>query len=78
MLGEIGLMHVELLPEIVPSLINVLSDGTPAVARQAITSGIHLFRCVLEKVSIQVILYVERYLMLSNGVFDSTAQVTFL
>ncbi|BFG36416.1 hypothetical protein CerSpe_226900 [Prunus speciosa] len=53
MLGEIGLMHVELLPEIVPSLINVLSDGTPAVARQAITSGIHLFRCVLEKVSIQ-------------------------
>ncbi|KAB2621940.1 symplekin [Pyrus ussuriensis x Pyrus communis] len=53
MLGEIGLMHVELLPEIVRSLINVLSDGTPAVARQAITTGIHLFRCVLEKVSIQ-------------------------
>ncbi|KAM0991477.1 hypothetical protein ACFX2C_009854 [Malus domestica] len=53
MLGEIGLMHVELLPDIVPSLIDVLSDETPAVARQAITSGSNLFRCVLEKVSIQ-------------------------
>ncbi|XP_068317168.1 uncharacterized protein [Pyrus communis] len=53
MLGEIGLMHVELLPEIVRSLINVLSDGTPAVARQAITTGIHLFRCVLENLTFQ-------------------------
>lgn len=53
MLGEIGLMHVDFLPEIVPSLINVLSDGTPAVARQAITSGSDLFRCVLEKVALQ-------------------------
>ncbi|XP_068340076.1 uncharacterized protein [Pyrus communis] len=53
MLGEIGFMHVELLPDIVPSLIDVLSDETPAVARQAITSGSNLFRCVLEKVSIQ-------------------------
>lgn len=54
MLGEIGLVHVDLLPEIVPSLINVLSDDTPAVARQAITSGSELFRCVLEKVALQV------------------------
>nr|XP_011466471.1 PREDICTED: uncharacterized protein LOC101312467 [Fragaria vesca subsp. vesca] len=53
MLGEIGLLHVDLLPEIVPSLINVLSDGTPAVARQAITSGTELFRCVMEKVALQ-------------------------
>ncbi|XP_024187491.1 uncharacterized protein LOC112192134 [Rosa chinensis] len=53
MLGEIGLMHVDFVPEIVPSLINVLSDDTPAVARQAITSGSELFRCVLEKVALQ-------------------------
>lgn len=60
MLGEIGLMHVDFLPEIVPSLINVLSDGTPAVARQAITSGSDLFRCVLEKVALLVTLSVEQ------------------
>jgi symplekin len=46
---------VEFLPEIVPELINVLSDGTPAVARQAIASGIELFRLTLEKVTIQVL-----------------------
>ncbi|XP_059462379.1 uncharacterized protein LOC132191403 isoform X1 [Corylus avellana] len=52
-IGEIGLKHVEFLPEIVPELIAVLSDGTPAVARQAIASGIELFRSTLEKVTIQ-------------------------
>jgi hypothetical protein len=38
-------------------LISVLSDGTlaPAVARQAIASGIELFRLTLEKVTIQVL-----------------------
>lgn len=46
---------MEFLPEIVPELINVLSDGTPAVARQAIASGIELFRLTLEKVTIQVL-----------------------
>lgn len=53
MIGEIGLKLFELLPEIVPVLITVLSDGTPAVARQAIACGIELFRSVLEKVAIQ-------------------------
>lgn len=46
---------MEFLPEIVPELIAVLSDGTPAVARQAIASGIELFRSTLEKVTIQVL-----------------------
>ncbi|XP_050380986.1 uncharacterized protein LOC126798167 [Argentina anserina] len=53
MLGEIGLVHVDFVPEIVTSLINALSDDTPAVARQAISSGSDLFRCVLEKVALQ-------------------------
>ena len=57
MIGEIGLKHFEFLPEIVPVLITVLSDATPAVARQAITCGIELFRSILEKVAIQVCFY---------------------
>lgn len=52
-IGEVGLKHVQLVPEIVPVLISVLDDATPAVARQAITSGLDLFRSILEKVAIQ-------------------------
>ncbi|XP_057983982.1 uncharacterized protein LOC131168510 isoform X2 [Malania oleifera] len=52
-IGEIGLKHIRFLPEIVPALLAVLNDGTPAVARQAITCGIDLFRCTLGKVAIQ-------------------------
>lgn len=48
---------MEFLPEIVPVLITVLNDSTPAVARQAITCGIDLFRRTLEKVAIQVNLF---------------------
>ncbi|CAA0836287.1 HEAT repeat-containing protein [Striga hermonthica] len=51
--GEIGLKHLELLPEIVPALLNVLKDDTPAVARQAISCGIDIFRCSLVKFAIQ-------------------------
>ena len=54
MIGAIGIKHVEFLPEIVPILVTVLKDGTPAVARQAITCGIDIFRCTLVKVAIQV------------------------
>lgn len=54
-IGEIGLKHMEFLPEIVRALITVVDDGTPAVARQAITSGIDLFRSTLERVAIQVL-----------------------
>lgn len=52
-IGEVGVKHLEYLPEIVPVLINVLKDDTPAVARQAITCGADLFHCTLEKVAIQ-------------------------
>lgn len=54
MVGDIGLKHIEFIPEIVPVLITVLKDGTPAVARQAIACGVELFRSTLLKVAIQV------------------------
>nr|XP_029120291.1 uncharacterized protein LOC105044609 isoform X2 [Elaeis guineensis] len=53
MIGDIGMKHMELLPEMIPSLIFFLKDETPAVARQAIITGTYLFRSVLEKVVIQ-------------------------
>lgn len=52
-IGEIGLKHLEFVPEIVPVLMLVLEDLVPAVARQAITCGISLFRATLEKLAIQ-------------------------
>ncbi|MCH80956.1 LCR/BET1-like protein [Trifolium medium] len=42
MIGEIGLNNTEFLPDIVPVLIDVLDDDTPAVVRQAILCGIYL------------------------------------
>ncbi|KAF8394916.1 hypothetical protein HHK36_018855 [Tetracentron sinense] len=53
MIGEIGLKHMEFLPEMLPVLMTFLKDETPAVVRQAITSGTDLFRCTLENVAIQ-------------------------
>ncbi|XP_052176977.1 uncharacterized protein LOC127791181 isoform X2 [Diospyros lotus] len=52
-IGDIGLKHMEFIPDIAPILMTVLKDGTPAVARQAIASGIDLFRSTLVKVAIQ-------------------------
>ena len=46
--------HLEFVPEIVPVLMLVLEDLVPAVARQAITCGMSLFRATLEKITIQV------------------------
>lgn len=57
MVGCIGFEHGELLPDIIPVLISALKDDTPAVARQAITCGIGIFRCTLVKVAIQVVDY---------------------
>ncbi|GJY68330.1 symplekin isoform X1, partial [Tanacetum coccineum] len=51
--GDVGLNNTELLPDIVPLLITLLRDGTPAVARQSITSGISLFRRALMKIALQ-------------------------
>ncbi|WOL01913.1 hypothetical protein Cni_G10632 [Canna indica] len=53
MIGDIGSKHMEVLPEMVPCLISFLEDDTPAVARQAVTTGISLYRLVLEKLVIQ-------------------------
>ncbi|KAK6779727.1 hypothetical protein RDI58_021911 [Solanum bulbocastanum] len=53
MVGCIGFEHGELLPDIIPVLTSALKDDTPAVARQAITCGIGIFRCTLVKVAIQ-------------------------
>ncbi|KAI7982009.1 hypothetical protein LOK49_Contig3G00018 [Camellia lanceoleosa] len=53
MIGDIGLKHMEFIPDIIPVLITVLKDGTPAVARQTITCGIDLFCSTLVKVTIQ-------------------------
>ncbi|OWM81734.1 uncharacterized protein LOC116195754 [Punica granatum] len=51
--GEIGMKQPEFLPEIVPALISVLKDESPPVVRQAIASGIDLFRCTFEKIALQ-------------------------
>ncbi|KAL1549129.1 hypothetical protein AAHA92_17267 [Salvia divinorum] len=53
MIGEIGLKHLQLLPEIIPALVDVLKDDTPAVARQAISCGFDIFRYALVNVAIQ-------------------------
>lgn len=37
----------------IPTLIHLLKDATPAVARQAISSGTSLFQSVLEKLVMQ-------------------------
>ncbi|XP_026414316.1 uncharacterized protein LOC113309995 [Papaver somniferum] len=52
-IGEIGSTCTELIPEILPVLISFLEDDTPAVARQAISSGTDLFRSMLEKVAVK-------------------------
>ncbi|XP_050236923.1 uncharacterized protein LOC126686734 isoform X2 [Mercurialis annua] len=52
-IGEIGTKHVEFVPEIVPVLVSILEDSTPAVARQAITCALNLFRSTLYKLAIK-------------------------
>ncbi|KAF3331746.1 Symplekin [Carex littledalei] len=51
----IGSKHPAMLPELMPSLVILLADGTPAVMKQAITTGSHLFRVVLVKLVFQVL-----------------------
>ncbi|KAJ7553566.1 hypothetical protein O6H91_06G103400 [Diphasiastrum complanatum] len=50
---DIGLKYVELLPLLVPTLLVLLRDETPAVARRAIASGTNLFRNTLEQVALK-------------------------
>ncbi|KAK2656710.1 hypothetical protein Ddye_009762 [Dipteronia dyeriana] len=56
-LAEVGLKHLQFLPDIVPVLISVVNDATPAVARQAINCGLELFRFTFEKIAIQGLYY---------------------
>ncbi|XP_057858531.2 uncharacterized protein LOC131067516 isoform X2 [Cryptomeria japonica] len=53
MIEEVGLKFLEHLRDIVPVLIAFLKDDTPAVARQAVTTGANLFRNTLEQVALQ-------------------------
>lgn len=53
MIGEIGFKHIDLLPQIVPLLITVLTDDTPAVVRQSITCAMDLFRFSLVKIAMK-------------------------
>ncbi|KMT12331.1 hypothetical protein BVRB_5g102710 isoform C [Beta vulgaris subsp. vulgaris] len=52
-IGEIGLRHLEVLPETTPALLTVIDDDTSAVARQAITSGTNIFCRTLERIAIE-------------------------
>ncbi|CAA7398192.1 unnamed protein product [Spirodela intermedia] len=51
-INDIGRKNMDLLPEMIPTLIQLLKDGTPAVARQAISSGTSLFESILEKLGL--------------------------
>lgn len=53
MIEELGLKYLEYLPDMVPVLIAFLKDDTPAVARQAVSTGTNLFRNTLEEISLQ-------------------------
>ncbi|KAK4396118.1 hypothetical protein Sango_1448400 [Sesamum angolense] len=70
MIGEIGLKHLELLPDIIPALIAALKDDTPAVARQAITCGVDIFRCSLVKVAIQFPLELDPWKLLKTHILS--------
>lgn len=52
MIEELGLKYLEYLPDMVPVLIAFLKDDTPAVARQAVSTGTNLFRNTLEEVAL--------------------------
>ncbi|XP_078445318.1 HEAT repeat-containing protein isoform X2 [Wolffia australiana] len=58
-INDIGQKNSELLPEMIPTLIHLLKDPTPAVARQAISSGTCLFQNMLVKIVLQGIVPTE-------------------
>uniref|UniRef100_A0A0D9X398 Symplekin C-terminal domain-containing protein n=1 Tax=Leersia perrieri TaxID=77586 RepID=A0A0D9X398_9ORYZ len=53
MIGEVGSKHMAYLPNVMPCLLDLLNDDTPAVARQAIKTGTTLFAKVLQQLVIQ-------------------------
>jgi symplekin len=58
MIGEVGSKHTAYIPDVMPSLLDLLNDETPAVARQAVKTGTDLFAKVLQQLVIQVILLI--------------------
>lgn len=64
MIGEVGSKHTAYIPDVTPSLLDLLNDETPAVARQAVKTGTDLFAKVLQQLVIQG-------LFSSGGVDDS-------
>lgn len=56
-IGELGSKHMAYLPDMIPCLLHLLNDETPAVVRQAVKTGTNLFAKVLQKLVIQVILF---------------------
>ncbi|KAF7006452.1 hypothetical protein CFC21_021497 [Triticum aestivum] len=64
MIGEIGSKHTVYIPDMMPSLLELLNDETPAVARQAVKTGTDLFAKVLQELVIQG-------LFSSGGIDDS-------
>uniref|UniRef100_A0A0E0LQ68 Symplekin n=1 Tax=Oryza punctata TaxID=4537 RepID=A0A0E0LQ68_ORYPU len=64
MIGEVGSKHMAYLPNVMPCLLHLLNDDTPAVARQAIKTGKTLFAKVLRQLVIQG-------LFSSGGIDDS-------
>ncbi|KAM3392508.1 hypothetical protein ACQJBY_013577 [Aegilops geniculata] len=53
MIGEIGSKHTVFIPDMMPCLLDLLNDETPAVARQAVKTGTDLFAKVLQELVIQ-------------------------
>ncbi|XP_006658175.1 symplekin [Oryza brachyantha] len=64
MIGEVGSRRMAYLPNVMPCLLDLLNDETPAVARQAIKTGTSLFAKVLQQLVIQG-------LFSSGGIDDS-------
>ncbi|KAI4968377.1 hypothetical protein ZWY2020_058032 [Hordeum vulgare] len=64
MIGEIGSKHTVFIPDMMPSLLDLLNDETPAVARQAVKTGTDLFAKVLQELVVQG-------LFSSGGIDDS-------
>lgn len=61
MIGEIGSKHMVYIPDMMPCLLDLLNDETPAVARQAVKTGTDLFAKVLQELVIQVTLNSSTY-----------------
>uniref|UniRef100_A0ACD5YTB7 Uncharacterized protein n=2 Tax=Avena sativa TaxID=4498 RepID=A0ACD5YTB7_AVESA len=69
MIGEVGSKHMVYIPDVMPSLLDLLNDETPAVARQAVKTGTELFAKVLQQLVIQG--------LFSSGGIDDSLKVSW-